>query len=125
MNMHVNTANDGSRDIEQAIATLGERLPSALIPLSRLAFNYRWAWTPGALDLFRTIDPELWRHCNCNPRDILEAWRESGARGSADYADWDKRIETGVMGYVLDPVRCKYANLQFASSAEVFSMSFV
>jgi hypothetical protein len=50
-----------------------------------------------------------------DPADSIEV--EKNFPGA--YADWDKRIETGVMGYVLDPVRCKYANLQFASSAEV------
>jgi hypothetical protein len=35
------------------------------------------------------------------------------------YANWTAHIETGVMEYILDPVRCDYANLQFFYENEV------
>jgi hypothetical protein len=35
------------------------------------------------------------------------------------FANWDYRVETGVMEYILDPVRCSYSNLQFDFEAEV------
>jgi len=35
------------------------------------------------------------------------------------YADWNKDVETAVMEYILDPVRCRYANLQFFYENEV------
>jgi starch phosphorylase len=64
--------NDGRRDVEQAVAELAERLPDALHPLARLAFNYRWSWTPGGADLFRAIDPAMWERTLANPRAMIE-----------------------------------------------------
>lgn len=40
-------ALDGSRDIERAANDLAARLPEQLTPLARIAYNYRWSWTPG------------------------------------------------------------------------------
>src|ERR1035437_9842287 len=67
------SGNDGQRDIHRAINELAERLPPPLQPLARLAYNYRWAWSPGAGLLFRDIDPAHWRHSGCNPRHVIEA----------------------------------------------------
>lgn len=67
------SGNDGQRDIHRAINELAERLPPPLQPLARLAYNYRWAWLPGAGLLFRDIDPAHWRHSGCNPRHVIEA----------------------------------------------------
>jgi starch phosphorylase len=64
---------DGRRDIARAIAELGERVPKPLLPLARLAYNYRWSWVSGAAALFRTIDPQLWRQSGCNPRAVIAA----------------------------------------------------
>ncbi|MBI3784533.1 MAG: alpha-glucan family phosphorylase [Deltaproteobacteria bacterium] len=65
--------NDGSRDLAQAVATLADRLPQPLTPLAELTFNYRWAWMAGGAELFGQIDPVLWRHSQCNPRELLES----------------------------------------------------
>ena len=53
--------NDGSRDLERAIAEMAERLPEELAPLARLAFNYRWAWMVRGADVFQQISPSNWR----------------------------------------------------------------
>ncbi len=66
-------ACDGQRDIARAIDELAERLPEPLLPLARLAYNYRWSWIPGAAALFRDIDPQIWRHSGCNPRYVIDA----------------------------------------------------
>jgi hypothetical protein len=50
-----------------------------------------------------------------NPSDSIEV--EKNFPGA--YANWNYVIETGVMEYILDPVRCKYANLQFFYEDEV------
>jgi glycogen phosphorylase len=63
---------DGHRDLEQAIAILGERLPEPLLPLARVAYNYRWAWLPDGAAVLREPDPYLWRRSGCNPRLLLE-----------------------------------------------------
>src|SRR5512140_742534 len=65
--------NDGHRDVERAIDELGERLPLPLLPLARLAYNYRWSWIPGGAQLFHDLDPAHWRRSACNPRYVIEA----------------------------------------------------
>ncbi len=64
---------DGSRDIEDAIAMLAQRLPAPLSPLARLAFNFRWSWLREADALFEDIDPEVWSSMGGNARAMLEA----------------------------------------------------
>jgi starch phosphorylase len=63
---------DGSRDIAFATADLAVRLPEALAPLARLAFNYRWSWLPGAPELFEALDPERFALCGQNPVRMLQ-----------------------------------------------------
>src|SRR5690242_18675297 len=38
----------GAEDLRRAADQLAARLPYALAPLARLAFNYRWSWLAGA-----------------------------------------------------------------------------
>lgn len=68
---------DGSADVIRAAADLAERLPEALSPLARVAFNYRWSWLPGGPELFRAIDPERFEVCGENPVRLLQ---EASAR---------------------------------------------
>jgi starch phosphorylase len=86
--------NDGSKDIDEAVATLTERLPQALAPLAELAFNYRWTWMPGASELFRQLDPVLWLHSQCNPRDMLEAAAPRHLRELATSAPYVDRLRS-------------------------------
>jgi glycogen phosphorylase len=69
---YVGPVNDGRRDIERVSNELAERLPDALHPLARVAFNYRWSWILGGPAVFRDIDPPLWTRCGENPRAIIE-----------------------------------------------------
>ena len=48
---------DGRRDLELAADDLAQRLPEALAPLARLAFNYRWSWLPGGPRAVRLAGP--------------------------------------------------------------------
>ncbi|HVO22638.1 MAG TPA: alpha-glucan family phosphorylase [Candidatus Margulisiibacteriota bacterium] len=73
MTLDTPQVNDGRRDIERAVADLAERLPAPLAPLARIAYNYRWAWFPQGIALFRDIDPAIWRRSECNPRYVIEA----------------------------------------------------
>ena len=36
------------------------QLPEALMPLKEIAQNLWWSWTPEAIELFKSIDPENW-----------------------------------------------------------------
>ena len=46
-------------------------LPSPLLPLARLAWNYWWSWAPDGPSIFRDLDPETWEECEHNPRQLL------------------------------------------------------
>jgi glycogen phosphorylase len=46
-------------------------LPDRLIPLSILARNLWWTWTPEAADLFRRMDPDQWEKNHHNPVALL------------------------------------------------------
>jgi glycogen phosphorylase len=75
----------GAEDLRRAAAQLGVRLPSALAPFARLAFNYRWSWARGGPDLFESIDAHRWQVCHHNPVRLLqEAPLTSLERAAAD-----------------------------------------
>ncbi len=79
--------NDGREDIRRAAAELGERLPDALAPLARLAYNYRWSWLPGGPEVFAAIDPERFELTHQNPVRLLqEAPAAALRRAAADDA---------------------------------------
>jgi starch phosphorylase len=81
------TVNDGSADVARAAGELAERLPGALAPLARLAYNYRWSWLPGGPELFASIDPERFSLCSENPVRLLqEASNEALRCAAADAA---------------------------------------
>jgi len=76
---------DGREDIEQAISELAERLPEALAPVARLAYNYRWSWLPGGAELFESIDHERFELSLQNPVRLLrEASSRALRRAAAD-----------------------------------------
>jgi starch phosphorylase len=62
---------DGRDDIARSAADLADRLPEALAPLARVAYNYRWCWQPGAAELFAELDPERFLSCGANPVRLL------------------------------------------------------
>ncbi len=79
------TGASGARDLEQAIADLRKKLPGALGPLARLAYNYRWSWAPGGAELFEAVHPERWRAIRHSPVHLLlEASERCLAEAAAD-----------------------------------------
>jgi starch phosphorylase len=62
----------GSEDLRRAADELAARLPSALAPLARLAFNYRWSWTRGGEEVFAAVDAHRWSKCGRNPVRLLQ-----------------------------------------------------
>mgnify|MGYP002746872779 CR=1 FL=1 len=52
--------------------TVKSRVPAELEKLSELARNIWWAWNFEATELFRDLDPELWKECGQNPVLLLE-----------------------------------------------------
>jgi glycogen phosphorylase len=75
----------GRRDLERAAEALATRLPEPLGVFARVAYNYRWSWTPDGPDVFQAIDPERWERVAENPVRLLqEAGTERLAAAAAD-----------------------------------------
>ncbi|KPM57282.1 glycogen phosphorylase [Frankia sp. R43] len=51
--------------------TVRAQLPEQLAALGELVLNLRWSWHPDTLDLFESVDPELWRACKGDPVRLL------------------------------------------------------
>jgi starch phosphorylase len=78
---------DGTRDLERAAEDLAAKLPDALAPLVRVAFDYRWTWDPRGRRLFRDLDPFRFDRCRGNPVRLLEELpAETLERAAADEA---------------------------------------
>jgi starch phosphorylase len=84
---------DGRRDLERAVAILAERLPEPLLPLARLAYNYRWSWLHDGAAVFRHLDHHLWRRTGRNPRLLLESVAPARLREVAADAVYLARLE--------------------------------
>jgi starch phosphorylase len=75
----------GDHDVEAAAAELAERVPDPLVPLARVAYNYRWSWAPDGPACFGALDPERWRRVGANPvRMLRETSRAALERAAAD-----------------------------------------
>jgi glycogen phosphorylase len=75
----------GDAELGLKAADLAGRLPEALAPLARIAYNYRWRWYPGGKEVFRSIDPGRWDLCGENPVRLLqEVSGEALGRAAAD-----------------------------------------
>ena len=75
----------GEHDVEAAAAELAERLPEPLMPLARVAYNYRWSWAPDGAACFGALDPERWVAVGSNPvRMLREASRSALERAAGD-----------------------------------------
>jgi starch phosphorylase len=78
------TQNDGRGDLQSAAEELGRRLPAALAPLARLAFNYRWSWLAGGPELFASVDPDRFDLCLQNPVRLLQETPDRVLRRAAE-----------------------------------------
>ena len=47
-------------------------IPAELTCLSEMARNIWWSWTPEARDMFKSLNPTLWKECGQNPVLLLE-----------------------------------------------------
>ena len=75
----------GDEELGRRAADLAGRLPDALAPLARIAYNYRWCWYAGGKEVFRSIDEGRWVLCGENPVRLLqEVSGEALARAAGD-----------------------------------------
>ena len=51
--------------------TVRAAYPDRLTKLGEIVANLRWSWHPESLDLFESVDPELWQACGHDPRRML------------------------------------------------------
>lgn len=81
-------------------------LPPALSRLSEMANNLVWSWEPSIRQLFRRLDPVLWKQCHFNPVLMLARIRQetlekvaADARFVAAYqsacSSYDQYLATG------------------------------
>lgn len=49
-----------------------KNIPEKLTALDELSKNLWWCWNPDAVDLFESIDPQLWEECEQNPIKFLD-----------------------------------------------------
>ena len=47
-------------------------IPAELSCLSEMARNIWWSWTPEAREMFKSLNPTLWKECGLNPVLMLE-----------------------------------------------------
>ena len=63
---------DGTLDHARAASTLAARLPEAIRPLARVAYNYSWSWTEDGRALLHDLDPHRWELTSGNMVSFLE-----------------------------------------------------
>ena len=53
--------------------TVRASLPEPLAPLGELVMNLRWSWHTDSLDLFESVDPDVWNDVGQDPVKLLAA----------------------------------------------------
>ena len=85
--------------MQRAAAGLASRLPERLATFAKLAYNYRWAWTPGGDEVFSAIDAHRWELCGHNPVRLLQEVSADALAAAAADSQLIARAE-GVLGAV-------------------------
>jgi starch phosphorylase len=76
--------SNGQSEVARAAEALASQVPEPLAPLARLAYNYRWSWTPGGHELFASVDPLRWERCGANPVRLLQEASVEACRRAAE-----------------------------------------
>ncbi len=95
----------GAREAEERAAEIAWRLPPALAPLARIAFDYRWAWDPDGPELFRALDPHAWELNARNPLRQLADLTPHAASIAASHRPTLERITR--LAHVLEDDRAR------------------
>jgi len=83
---------DGTNDLVRAVDGLARRLPEPLFPLARIAYNYRWSWTPGGRGLFRHLGAHRFNLSGENPVRFLRDLPEYSLVEAATDHDYLARV---------------------------------
>jgi starch phosphorylase len=99
------TALPGAREADERAAELALRLPAELVPLARIALDYRWSWDPDGDELFRSLDPHGWEINLANPvRQLADIAPHTTSHALADPAT---RERIARLSRVLDEDRAR------------------
>jgi starch phosphorylase len=61
--------------------TVVPSLTGELAALQRIAYNLWWCWEPDAIELFKRLDPELWKSTRHNPVEMLGILQQTVLEG--------------------------------------------
>lgn len=67
-------------------------LPPSLEALERIAANFYWSWNPEGIELFRELDPELWKAAEQSPRRLLRTVSELRLWQTAADVDYTRKL---------------------------------
>jgi len=95
----------GAQEAEERAAEIAWRLPPALAPLARIAFDYRWSWDPDGPELFRALDPHAWELNARNPLRQLADLTPHAASIAASHRPTLERIAR--LAHVLEDDRAR------------------
>ncbi|HEX5602704.1 MAG TPA: alpha-glucan family phosphorylase, partial [Pyrinomonadaceae bacterium] len=83
-------------------------LPTPLIALERLAWNYWWSWAADGESIFRDLDSEIWEECEENPRQLLaktSSFRLAEAATDPIYMERVQRLDESFQSYLASQPR--------------------
>ncbi|HEX7353885.1 MAG TPA: alpha-glucan family phosphorylase [Mycobacteriales bacterium] len=78
--------------------TVRAQLPEPLAPLGELVLNLRWSWHPATMDLFASVDPQLWEACGHDPVCLLGEVAPARLEELAHDADFLGRLDEASQG---------------------------
>ncbi|WP_189133489.1 glycosyltransferase family 1 protein [Wenjunlia tyrosinilytica] len=81
-------------------------LPEPLQPLTELAQNLRWSWSPETRELFESLDPETWQATGGDPVKLLGAVSAQRLADLAQDSAFLERLAAAsedLRGYLTDP----------------------
>ena len=79
------------------------RIPKALKPLHKIAFNLWWTWQPDARRLFWLMDASLWDQTNHSPVRMLQLTKQARLQelaGDDDFLREMKAVEARFDAYM-------------------------
>jgi starch phosphorylase len=86
-------SDDGARDLARSVDRLARRIPEPLQPLARIAYNYRWSWTPDGPELFRSLGAHRFALSGENPVRFLRDLTERTLLEAATDDDYLARVD--------------------------------
>lgn len=110
--------------------TVRAQLPARLSGLAELSVNLRWSWHPPTLELFESIDPDLWVSGDRDPVRILGEVRSSRLEDLANDDAFVQRVDDLVADLHLYLAQPRWFQQQVDSGADLpvgiayFSMEF-